>query len=250
MKKGMIFAAGLGTRLKPMTNTKPKALVKVAGMTLLERAIKKLSTAGVSDIIINIHHFGNEILNFISSSDNLPGVNISISDEMDLLRDTGGGLKHAARFFDDDQPIVLYNVDVLSDIDLKKMLGHHEEKMALATVAVRSRDSSRYLLFDEQYHLKGWENIKTGDQKIHTGKPDDLKRQAFSGVHIIDPSLLNFMPAKEVFSIIEVYLSLASDHVIAGYNHDEDYWFDLGTSEKLAKAENFLKKQENNSYLL
>ncbi len=240
----MIFAAGLGSRLKPLTNQKPKALVEVAGMTLLERAIRKLSAAGVNDIIINIHYRGNMIQDFISSFNDLPAVRLSISDEMDLLRDTGGGLKHAARFFKDDQPVLLYNVDVISDIDLRKMLNFHEEKKALATLAVRSRKSSRYLLFDKKNHLKGWENTKTGEQIIHSTIPHKLKPQAFSGIHIIEPALFDHMPAKEVFSITEVYLRLAPHQVIAGYNHDEDYWFDLGTPEKLTKAEEFLKHQE------
>lgn len=235
----MIFAAGLGTRLRPLTNDKPKALVEIAGKTLLERAIRKLAEAGAKDIIINIHHFGDKILQFLENT-SLPEVNIQISDERELLLDTGGGLKKASACFRKQAPAIIYNVDVISDIDLKEMMDTHKREKALATLAVRSRSSSRYLLFNHNNQLKGWKNIKTGEQILHADDCSELKEQAFSGIHIIEPGLFNYFPKKKVFSIIEFYLKLASEKNIIGYNHDHSSWFDVGTAEKLQKAEQYL----------
>jgi NDP-sugar pyrophosphorylase family protein len=245
--QAMIFAAGLGTRLRPLTNEKPKALVEIAGKTLLERAILKLVDAGVKDIIINIHHFGDKVLQFLSDT-SLPQVNIQISDERELLLDTGGGLKKAASMFSKQNPVIVYNVDVITDIDLNEMMIVHKKEKALATLAVRSRSTSRYLLFNHTNQLKGWRNIKTQEQIVHCTDSSKLKEQAFSGIHIIEPKLFNYFPDKAVFSIIELYLEQASKQKIIGYNHDHSRWFDVGTPEKLQKAEQHLlhdrKKQE------
>lgn len=242
-KKAIIFAAGLGNRLQPLTNDKPKALVKLNGITLLERAINKLADNGVNDLIINIHHFGDQILKFLEQK-NFKNVNITISDERSLLLDTGGALKKASWFFDDNQPFWAYNVDIISDIDLNAMLATHRKDDAIATLAIRTRKSSRYLLWDQQRNLKGRKNTRTGEEIRYAPKEEHLREQAFSGIHIIRPEIFHHLPDKKVFSIINSYLDMASKHTISGFNHDNSFWFDTGTPEKLHEAEQYLK---NNS---
>ena len=240
----MLFAAGLGTRLQPLTNDRPKALVEVNGTPLLETAIRRLVAAGSREIIINVHHFAEQVVDFLKKKDHF-GIRIAISDEREMLLETGGGLKKAAWFFDDEKPFLVCNTDVLTNLDLKKFYQNHLVSGALATLAVRNRPSSRYFLFDEKMHLAGWQNTKTGEVRPpylipHTSYLTPL---AFSGIHALDPAIFDWMPEEEQkFSIVETYLKAAATETILGYPHDEDFWFDIGKPEALAKAEEFFKK--------
>jgi NDP-sugar pyrophosphorylase family protein len=237
--KAMIFAAGLGTRLRPLTNDRPKALVEVLGKTLLQHSIEHLKGFGITDIVVNIHHFGARVLEVLESNQNF-GCNIIISDERAELLETGGGLLKAKDHFKGEEAIVIYNVDVLSNIDLVEMLHYHQKNDALATLATRSRESSRYLLFNEQQELCGWTNTKT--KEIKNVRPAKNKQQyAFSGIHIIKPALLELITQEGKFSITDTYLGLAGEHKIVAYPHDQDYWFDVGKPERLAAATKFLR---------
>ncbi|MDO9258044.1 MAG: nucleotidyltransferase family protein [Bacteroidales bacterium] len=239
--KAMIFAAGLGTRLKPYTETMPKALVPVAGIPMLEILIKHLLKNGINEILINVHHFAAQVTEFLKLNNNF-GANITISNEEDLLLDTGGGLKKAAWFFNDQQPFLVHNVDVISDIDYKEMFDFHNSNKALATLAVSNRTTSRYFLFDNQIQLCGWENMKTGEIRMARADSQNLTRFAFSGIHIIDPAIFNFMDRDGKFSIVDTYLGLASSHKIIGFKHNPENWVDMGKPEELQKAEIILKK--------
>ena len=237
--KAMIFAAGLGTRLRPLTNDRPKALVEVAGVPLLEIIIKRLSMAGFDEIMINIHHFGGKVISFLNDHDYF-GTNIYLSDERDLLLDTGGGLQKARWFFG-DEPFLVHNVDILTDLDLKAFYNHHMNSGATATVAVRNRTSSRQFLFDPSNRLSGWQNVKTGEQRICRPQPD-LTPQSFSGIHVISPDLFRFFPDnKRVFSMIDVYLAACGQTTINAYNHDSSNWLDVGTIESLDRAADLLR---------
>ncbi len=234
MKKAMIFSAGLGTRLYPYTIANPKALVEINKKTFLEIAIRKFIKIGVKDIIVNVHHFPDQIIQLLKDKQNF-GINISISDERDQLLDTGGGIKRASWFFNDGEPFFVHNVDVLTDINLEQMWNFHHDNKALASLAVRNRETSRYLLFDSSNILCGWENIKTAE-KILARASEKLRRLAFSGVHIIDPLIFNSMNETGMFSIIKAYLRLATENRIVGFEHDESSWLDIGTPEKLEEA--------------
>ncbi len=225
----MIFAAGLGTRLKPLTLHKPKALVEYKNKTLLQHAIEKLRDSGVTDIIINVHHFAEQIIDFVKQ--NNFKVNISISDESDELLDTGGGLKKAADFFGDES-FIAYNVDIISNIDLTEMIEFHNQSIPLATLAVKRRTSARKLLFNEKMQLCGWEN-QVSNEKIIGRDEAFVQNFSFSGIHIIDPMIFNYMPTESKFSIIELYLELSSKHSILGFVDTQDFWLDLGKVEQL-----------------
>ena len=231
--KAIIFAAGLGTRLKELTQHTPKALVKIDGITLLERAILKLKQAGVDEIIVNAHHFADQIVTFTAQNDF--GLPVRISLEEDQLFDTGGGLKRAMWFFD-NEPFIAYNVDIISDIDLQKMYCFHCRQKAMATLAIRNRETQRYLLFNNDMQLCGKENSKTNEQNFILGWQNSmhLQRFAFSGIHVISPEIVDFMPAKDVFSIMELYLSAAQSQKIIGFQHNEGSWADMGKRECVA----------------
>ncbi len=235
--KAMIFAAGLGTRLKPLTLEKPKALVELNGKPLLDYQIEKLKKYGFDEIIVNVHHFAEEVKKHLSK--NNFGIKIEISDESQKLLDTGGGLKKAAWFFRDTKSFLLHNVDIISDLDLTEVIKHHEKRNSLATLVVRKRTTSRYLLFDSEKTLAGWENTKTGERIIK--KDRALQRFAFSGISVFNSRILELFPDKEVFSIIELLLSLADKEKITAYEDNSSYWFDVGSIEKLKEAENLLK---------
>jgi NDP-sugar pyrophosphorylase family protein len=237
--KAMIFAAGLGTRLKPLTDNKPKALVEIKNIPLLQIVLTKLKDYGFDEVIINVHHFADKIIDYLESKNNF-GIHIQISDERDLLLDTGGGLKKASWFFNDGKPFLVYNVDVLSDIDFHKLYRTHLLTNSFVTLAVRNRESQRYFLFNKENILCGWKNIKTGDTKITRQSESQLKPLANSGIQIIDPRIFNLMPDEKVFSIIDLYLKLAPDYKISAFIHDENYWLDLGKKENLAEAEKLL----------
>ena len=240
--KAMIFAAGLGTRLRPLTNDRPKALVEVGGKTMLERVIIKLAKAGFDDITINIHHFGEKIIEFLEHNENF-GLNIHISDERDLLLDTGGGILKAQPFLDGDEPFLVHNADILTDIDLRAMYHNHIESGAMATLLVKERQTSRYFVFDDDYRLQGWLNKSTGE----TRPSDFIYREgmhelAFGGIHVISPSI--FEPLEEYsqgqakFSITPFYVDECHTHLINGYLQDTPYtWLDVGKHETLKLAE-------------
>ena len=242
--KAMIFAAGLGTRLRPITNDRPKALAEVHGVTILEIVIRKLANQGFKDIIVNVHHFADKVMDFLQSKDNF-GINIQVSDERGELLDTGGGLLKASWFFDDKKPFLVHNVDTLTDVNLNDFYRYHEKKNALATLLVRHRPGSRFFLFDQQQLLKGWENVQTNETILVDSAPkESLEQIAFSCLHVIDPAIFGLITESGKFSIIDTYLRLAKDHAIAGYVDDESYWLDIGTPEKLARAEKEIEVEE------
>lgn len=244
--KAMIFAAGLGTRLRPLTNDKPKALVEVDGKPLLEIVIRRLKYFGVKEIIINVHHFADLVIDFLKQH-NYFDIKIAVSDERDLLLNTGGGLKKAARFFDDGAPFLVCNTDILSNINLSAFYDQHCQSKALATLAVRNRVTSRYLLFNEENQLVGWKNEKTGEIKASRNfEENEIRKLAFSGLHVIDPAIFKKMPNESVFSIIEVYLEAAKENSIIAYPHDESIWLDVGKIPSLKKAEKIIDKIEIN----
>ena len=241
--KAMIFAAGLGTRLRPLTNNKPKAVVEVKGKPLLEYCIRRLKFFGCTDIIVNIHHFGKQIISFLEANNNF-GINISISDERDLLLNTGGGLKKAASFFDESEDFLVVNVDILHNIDFNLMRKVHIENKNLVTLAVSNRQTSRYLLFDANNRLGGWCNKKTGEIKLALSSMNEtstLKPMAFSGLQIVNSNIFKFMPKKDVFSIIDVYLKTASKAQLMAFQHEADIWLDVGKHDALAKAANMIE---------
>ena len=239
--KAMILSAGLGTRLRPLTNHIPKALVTVNNKPLIQHIIEKLIAFGINEIIINVHHLAEQITDFIQSK-KFFDIKIEFSCETTLL-ETGGGLKKAAWFFKGNEPFVLYNVDVLSDIDLGKMLLIHKDRKAFATLAVRNRKTSRYLLFDKNDRFIGWE-ILNGDKSGRSIIKDAeiVKSLSFMGIHIISPEILTKMPEKDIFSIIEFYLDLAQKGVtIQAFHADSYYWFDLGKQQNIKEANHYLQ---------
>lgn len=242
--KGMIFAAGLGTRLRPLTNTTPKALVQIGGKTLLEILIKKMIRQGFNQIIVNVHHFADQIIDLIDRNNQF-GIEIAISDERDMLLDTGGGLRKAAWFFDDGLPFLVHNVDILSGTDLGKLYQSHiDSQCNMTTLLVRHRQGNRFLLFDSAHYLCGWENIQTGEKIIARKAGETLLRLAFSGIQIIDPAIFKQIHTSGAFSIIETYLKLAGKEKIIGHLDDHNVWIDVGTPEKLREGEKYLKEIE------
>ena len=237
--KAMIFAAGLGTRLKAETSNKPKALVEVGGKTLLQRVIEKLKEGGIDEMVVNIHHFPEMMTEWINSHEF--GIPIHISDESGGLLDTGGGLKKAASFFTGNNPVLVHNVDILSNIDMKRFISEHLNSGALATLAVRKRETQRYFRFDSGKQLTGWINKKTGKRKI--ARPDTFEEStemAFSGIHIVQPEIFRLMPAENRFSIIDIYLELAKTRAIKGYFDESDWWMDVGKPDELEAARKIL----------
>ena len=243
--KAMVLAAGLGTRLRPLTNDRPKALVEVAGRTLLEITLARLRAFGVNEVIVNVHHFADLVVAYLKAHDNF-GMRIEVSRE-DVLLDTGGGLKKAGWFFLEgssrDEPFLLHNVDAISTIDLERMVQSHRQNKALATLAVQERETSRYLLFDEQLQLCGRRAGR--DQKPEMVRPSARTQAlAFSGIHVISTRLLTEMTEEDVFSIITSYLRLAGQgESIAAFRADEYYWRDLGKPADLQQAAQDLEQK-------
>jgi len=240
----MILAAGLGTRLRPLTENRPKALVEIDGRTLLEITLSRLRSFGVREVIINIHHFADMIVEYLKTNANF-GMRIEVSREEALL-DTGGGLKKAAQFFLDDpsseEPFIVHNVDVLSTIDLRRMVQFHTENQALATLAVQDRKTSRYLLFDDQLQLRG--RRSGDDQPEFVASRQQAHALAFSGIHVISPRFLKMMNEDGAFSIITPYMRLAAQgEKILAFRADEYYWRDLGQPENVAQAAEDLRQQ-------
>jgi NDP-sugar pyrophosphorylase family protein len=237
----MILAAGLGTRLRPLTDDRPKALVEVAGRTLLELTLARLRAAGICEVIINTHHFADMLAEYLRAHQNF-GMNIEISYE-EVLLDTGGGLKRAAPFFlDSDEPFLVHNVDVLSTIDFDRMLLFHREHKGLATLAVQDRPTSRYLLFDENNHLCGRRAGLTGESEL-VRPVAEPRAFAFSGIHILSPRVFSFMSEEGIFSVIPMYLRLAGQmELILGFPADQYFWRDMGRPEHIAEAAGEISK--------
>ena len=220
--KAMIFAAGMGTRLQPLTLTKPKALVEVDGVPLLEIIIRRLKKFGFLDVVINVHHFAEQILLFLDKNQNF-GINIHISDEQDVLLDTGGGLLKARDLLSDGEPVLIHNVDILSNINLTDLYQYHLQHQPLVTMAVKDRKTSRSLLINPMGTLCGWKNNQTGE--IIVAREDEIVHSiAFSGIHVVNPQLFSLISERGVFSIIQPYLRLAKQHTIATWQHDQDFW--------------------------
>ena len=238
----MIFAAGLGTRLKPLTDNIPKALVGFNGQTLLQWNINKLREAGFNRIVVNVHHFAPLVIKYLKENNGF-GTEIVISDESDQLLDTGGGLKRAGSHFKKGSPILIHNVDIISSIDLKALYEHHKACYSLATLAVRNRKSSRVLLFDNEDLLRGWRNNSTGELKLplENSQPEKLLPLAFSGIQVISYEMLDLITENGKFSLIDVYLRLSASHRVMAFRHNEDYWTDVGKIEELKAAENEIK---------
>lgn len=235
--RGMIFAAGLGTRLKPFTDSHPKALAPVNGKPLLQRNIEYFSKYGIRDIIINVHHFADQIMDFLAANGNF-GCNISISHEREEPLETGGGLMHASGFFRQETgPFFVMNADILTNLDLGLMYEYHKRKRPMATLAVTHRRSSRNLLFNPEMQLCGWVNNTTGEKRM--SRPDEpaLDPCAFTCVHIIETSFFGMVRQTGKFSIIDTYLDLAGSQPISGYLHDKDLVVDVGRPESILEAE-------------
>jgi NDP-sugar pyrophosphorylase family protein len=251
--KAMVLAAGLGTRLRPLTNNRPKALVEVCGRSLLEITLTRLRDFGIRDVIINVHHYADMVIDHVKAAGNF-GMNIEFSRE-DLLLDTGGGLKKAAWFLGEsgdlrgnpgasanaDEPFILHNVDVISSIDLQQMVEAHKESGALATLAVQDRKTSRYLLFDDQLQLCGRRLVK--EEKTEIARPSQRTTElAFAGIHVISPRIFPLLTEEGVFSIVPAYLRLAAQgEKIQAFRADEYYWRDLGKPENIKQAEQDMK---------
>jgi NDP-sugar pyrophosphorylase family protein len=237
VKKAMILAAGLGTRFKPWTDQHPKALAPVNGKSLLQRNIEYLQRAGINDIVVNVHHFAAQIIEALAVNKGW-GSQYAISDETDAVLETGGGLKKARPFLE-TAPFVLMNVDILTDMDLRIMIADHFRSRPLATLAVTDRVTSRYFLFNEQEELCGWRNVQTGQEKI--ARPAGagqagLIQKAFSGIHVIDPAIFPLIGHTGKFSMVDLYLELATGHTIRGWDHSQSRLIDVGKPESAARA--------------
>ena len=234
----MILAAGLGTRLKPFTDKHPKALALVNGKSLLQRNIEYLQKIGITEVLVNVHHFADQIIDAVTTNNGW-GSTITISDETDAVLETGGGLKKAAWYFENETSFVLLNADILTNLDLEALVAQHTSTGALATLAVSVRNSSRYFLFDEAGKLCGWKNQNTGEYKpvhLNDSNTEYLQAKAFSGIQVIDTKLLALMQREGKFSMVDVYLDLCATHTILAYDHTGATLLDVGKPESLALA--------------
>ena len=236
--KALIFAAGKGTRLKPFTDHHPKALATVNGVPLLERNIRFLQGFGINDFVINIHHFGDQIVDFLRKNDNF-GAKIEISDERGELLETGGGLVFARKFLDFQEDFLIMNADILTDLNVSEFVKYHQEKKDFATLAVSDRKSSRKLLFNSEMVLRGWLNVETGEQRLAEFNKG-FKALAFSGIHCINPEIFNKIKRTGKFSIMEEYLDLMHTEQIQGFEHHE-ILIDVGRPESVLEAEKIFK---------
>ncbi|HBI81312.1 MAG TPA: nucleotidyltransferase [Bacteroidales bacterium] len=237
--KAMILAAGLGTRLLPLTADKPKALIEVNGKTLLEICINNLISFGFNQIIVNVHHHAQQVIDFLRNSNF--NAQIDISDETERLLDTGGALVHARKFLDQGDPFLVHNVDIISNIDLYYLFQYHLNSMALASLALSKREASRVFLFDEQMALSGWRNMITG-KVIITNPSKVLTAFAFSGIHVISPEIFNYLPSKGEFSIVDAYLKISKEFLIQGVDLSRFDVIDVGNPDSLQIASRFVPK--------
>ena len=234
----LILAAGLGTRLKPFTDMHPKALAVVNGKPVLQRNIEYLQRFGITNVIVNVHHFASQIINAIEANNGW-GSSVTISDERDAILETGGGIKKAAWFLQQTEDCVVINADILTDMPLNEMIVEHKMTMSMATLATTERTSSRYLLFNSSNQLSGWRNVKTGEEKIPI--PVETAHgmfvpKAFSGIQVLNSQIFDLLRFSGKFSMIDAYLDLCGDQRIASYDHSEYKLIDIGTTEKLEQA--------------
>lgn len=243
--KAMIFAAGLGTRLRPITDSIPKALVPVGDKPVLQFVIERIKSVGITDVVVNVHHFADQVCKFLNENSNF-GLNISISDETNLLLDTGGGLLKALPLLGYDEPVLLHNADILTDVPLEQMIESHQLSGADASLLVWHRDTSRKLLFSSLNEMKGWVNTLTGETRPNRLDQSMLTPLAFGGVHIVSPSLFPFLnkyalSSGEVFSMTPFYIEACMNARIQGFTPSEPFnWFDIGRPESLLKASEFV----------
>lgn len=235
--KAMIFAAGLGTRFKPWTDKHPKALALVNGKSLLQRNIEYLQQYNITNVVVNVHHFAEQIIEAIKKNKGW-GSNVVISDETNEVLETGGGLLNARKLLEGNEPFITLNVDILTDLDLNKLITFHKLHKPLVSFAVTNRKTSRYFLFDENNRLCGWRNTKTGEERISIAKPG-LIEKAYSCVVVFEPEVFSLMRHSGKFSLVETYLDLASSHTILGYEHSNDKLVDVGKPESVAVAEKY-----------
>jgi len=236
--KAMLFAAGLGTRLKPFTENHPKALAPVNGKPLLQRNIEYLKSYGLTEIVINVFHFADQIIDFLNENNNFD-ITIHISDERPEVLETGGGLVNAKHFFDTD--FLVMNVDILTDLNISNFIKAHQENNAIISLAVSDRNSSRKLLFDEKMKLQGWRNLNTNEEILAKNDSKNLKELAFSGIHIIRPELFNNINYEGKFSIMKVYMELMKTETILGFNHSGGILIDVGRPSSVLEAEEVFK---------
>jgi N-acetyl-alpha-D-muramate 1-phosphate uridylyltransferase len=236
---GMIFAAGLGTRFKPWTDKHPKALAVVNGKSLLQHNVEYLQQYGITNVVVNVHHFADQIVEALQKNKGW-GSNITISDETDVVLETGGGIKKAEPLFTADT-IVVINVDILTDLDLGKLINYHQQHQPVSTLAITNRTTSRYFLFNEQDTLCGWRNTKTGEEKI-ARQATAYNPKAFSGIHVISKKLLSLIQRQGKFSIVDTYLELAPMHTIKGFDHSGSRFIDVGKPDSVAQAEQLFAK--------
>lgn len=231
----MILAAGLGTRLKPWTDHHPKALAVVNGKPLLQRNIEYLQHYGIKEVVVNVHHFAQQIIDALNENNGW-GSNVTISRESDEPLETGGGLLNAAKYLKDSTAVLLMNVDILTDLDLGAMLNFHFSKKPLATLATTNRITSRYFLFDQNYQLCGWRNAKTGEEKSALPLSGNEIAKAFSGIHVIDPVIFSLFGQTGKFSIVDTYLELMKTNTILSFDHSDSKFIDVGKPESVVKA--------------
>jgi MurNAc alpha-1-phosphate uridylyltransferase len=234
--KAMILAAGVGSRLKPWTDLHPKALAIVNGKSLLQRNIEYLQQYGIRNVVVNVHHFAGQIIRAIEENRGW-GSEITVSDESGQLLETGGGLLKAASYLREARPVLLMNVDVLTDLNMEAMIGYHQEKKPLATLATSTRETHRYFLFNSGNNLCGWRNIKTGEERTSEHLNGSETQKAFSGIHIIEPRIFDLVKQTGKFSMVDVYLDLMRQHTIKSFDHSESRFIDVGKPESVAKAE-------------
>lgn len=242
--KALIFAAGVGSRLRPLTDAVPKALVPVGGVPLLERALTSLKDAGCDRFVVNAHHHAEQVAGFCATLASRYAVRVDVSREDELLLDTGGGLKKAAPLLDGDEPFFIRNADVLTDLDLLALLAAHRAASPLATLAVRGRESSRAFLFDAEGRLCGHADDAKGRTRWARGPVAGARRLSFDGIHVASPSLPGRLTGDGAFSLVDAYLRLAAEGAdIRAFDASRWSWFDVGTPEKLAAAEAWAAKR-------
>jgi NDP-sugar pyrophosphorylase family protein len=233
--KGMIFAAGLGTRFKPWTNEHPKALALVNGKSLLQRNVEYLQYYGINEVVVNVHHFADQIIDTVTKHNGW-GSKILISDETNEVLETGGGLLKAAHLLEGTEPFVTINVDILTSLNLKRLLDYHRDYKPLISFGITHRKTARYFLFDEYDRLCGWRNTKTGEERIAIAK-QNLVQRAYSGVAVFEPRIFSLIRQTGKFSLVDAFLDLAAEQLILGYDHTGDKWLDVGKPESVSIAE-------------
>lgn len=237
--KAMIFAAGLGTRFKPWTDEHPKALAIINGKSLLQRNVEYLQRYGIYDVVVNVHHFPDQIIDAIEMNHGW-GSNIIISDERNEVLETGGGLLKAAPLLQSGEPFITLNADILTDLNIHDLLAFHQQQKSLISFGISDRTTSRYFLFDDHNRLCGWRNVQSGEEKISI-PANPLFQKAYSCVVVFEPTIFELIPQRGKFSLTETYLSLAAEHLIAGYEHTGDKWIDVGKPASVAIAEELFK---------